>query len=139
MRLRDVLGTESISYIQMAVDSIEEAKDSDAPLIDLQLVQDDIMAFKGCVDDYVSDDAARNLIKCGMSLERIDLYARLSYQLGDLRHEVHRLVTRVNRTGAPYSQKQLKAVTDIVYDPDFPQDATYEKCGKLLKHLARIF
>ena len=97
------------------------------------------MAFKGCVDDYVSDDAARNLIKCGMSLERIDLYARLSYQLGDLRHEVHRLVTRVNRTGAPYSQKQLKAVTDIVYDPDFPQDATYEKCGKLLKHLARIF
>ena len=30
-------------------------------------------------------------------------------------------------------------VTDIVYDPDFPQDATYEKCGKLLKHLARIF
>ena len=139
VRLRDVLGTESISYIQMAVDSIEEAKDSDAPLIDLQLVQDDIMAFKGCVDDYVSDDAARNLIKCGMSLERIDLYARLSYQLGDLRHEVHRLVTRVNRTGAPYSQKQLKAVTDIVYDPDFPQDATYEKCGKLLKHLARIF
>ncbi len=139
VRLRDVLGTESISYIQMAVDSIEEAKDSDAPLIDLQLVQDDIMAFKGCVDDYVSDDAARNLIKCGMSLERIDLYARLSYQLGDLRHEVHRLVTRVNRTGAPYSQKQLKAVTDIVYDPDFPQDATYEKRGKLLKHLARIF
>ncbi|MGL5173990.1 MAG: alpha-E domain-containing protein [Olsenella sp.] len=139
VRLRDVLGTESISYIQMAVDSIEEAKGSDAPLIDLQLVQDDIMAFKGCVDDYVSDDAARNLIKCGMSLERIDLYARLSYQLGDLRHEVHRLVTRVNRTGAPYSQKQLKAVTDIVYDPDFPQDATYEKCGKLLKHLARIF
>lgn len=137
--LRDVIGSESMSYIQMAVNAIEAAEHSDAPLLDLQLVQDNIMAFRGCVDDYVDDDAARNIIKCGLSVERIDLYARLSYRLDRLRPEVHRLASRINRTGAPYNQKHLKAVIDIVYDPGFPENATYERLGELLKHVARIF
>lgn len=139
VRLRDVLGSESISYIQMAVNAVGAAERSDAPLLDLQLVTDNIMAFRGCVDDYVDDDAARNLIKCGLSVERIDLYARLSYRLDRLRPEVHRLTSRINRTGAPYSQKHLKAAIDIVYGPGFPGDATYETLGELLKHVARIF
>ncbi len=137
--LRDVLGTESISYVQMAMNAIEAAASSDAPLLDCQIVADNIMAFKGCVDDYISDDAARNLIKCGISLERIDLYARLSYRLEDLRHEVHRLATRINRTGAPYSQENLKALVDFVYAPGFPEKVTYEGLGELLKHVARVF
>jgi uncharacterized alpha-E superfamily protein len=139
VRLRDVLGTETLSYIQMASDSLLMAEKSDAPLLDLQLVQDNIMAFKGCVDDFVDNDAARNIIKCGISLERIDLYARLGVGLGRLRQEVHRLAARINRTGAPYSQAELKALVEIVYSPTFPDNVTYEELGSLLGHVARLF
>jgi uncharacterized alpha-E superfamily protein len=139
VHLRDVLGTESISYVQMAYDSVFGARDSDSPLLELQETADNIMAFKGCVDDYVTDDSARNVIKSGFSLERIDLYARLGYHLGDLRSEVRRLATRVNRISAPYNQRHLKAVVDIVYSPGFPENVTYERLGELLTHLARIF
>ena len=139
VRLRDVLGTETLSYIQMAADSLLSAEKSDAPLLDLQLVQDNIMAFRGCVDDFVDNDAARNIIKCGNSLERIDLYARLNFSLGRLRQEVHRLAARINRTGAPYSQAELKALVEIVYSPTFPDNVTYEELGSLLGHVARLF
>lgn len=137
--LRDVIGTESIAYVQMAVNSIDQAKASDAPLIDLQELLDNIMAFKGCVDDYVADDAARNIIKCGISIERLDLYARLSYRLARLRQETHRLASRIDRIGVPYDKASFKQVVDIVFSPDFPENATYERLGELLGHIARIF
>ena len=137
--LRDVLGTESLSYVQMAVDEIAAAEHSDSPLLDLQLVQDNIMAFKGCVDDFVADDAARNIIKCGISVERIDLYARLSYKLDSIKQEVHRLASRIDRTGAPYNARAFKELVDIVFEPGFPENATYETLGKLLEVVARIF
>lgn len=139
VRLRDVLGTESLGYVQMAVDALAAAQASDAPLLDLQLIQDNIMAFKGCVDDFVESDAACNLIKCGISVERIDLYARLSYKLGRVRQEVHRLAARVNRTGAPYSQPDLKALVELVYAPTFPDAATYDQLGLILQHAASVF
>ncbi len=139
VRLRDVLGTETLSYIQMAYDALVAAKLSDAPLLDLQLVQDNIMAFKGCVDDFVDDDAARNIIKCGISCERIDLYARLNFRLDRLKQEVHRLASRINRTGAPYSQADLKAMVDIVYSDRFPHFTTYAELGELLTCVAHLF
>lgn len=137
--LRDVIGTESIAYVQMAVNSIELARTSDAPLVDLQEMVDDIMAFKGCVDDYVADDAARNIIKCGMSVERLDLYARLSYRLHRLRQETHRLASRIDRIGVPYDKASFKKVVSIVFAPGFPENVTYEQLGELLTHIARIF
>lgn len=137
--LRDVLGTESLSYVQMAVDEIAAAATSESPLLDLQLVKDNIMAFKGCVDDFVANDAARAVIKCGISVERIDLYARLSYQLDSVKQETHRLVSRIDRTGAPYDKQALKALVNIVFEPGFPQNATYEDLGEILKLVAKIF
>ena len=139
VRLRDVLGTESIAYVQMAVNSVEAAKASDAPLLDLQSVIDDIMAFKGCMDDYVVDDAARNIIKCGMSVERMDLYTRLSYHLGELPREAHRLASRIDRIGVSYDKKSFKRVIDTVFAPDFPDAMTYERLGTLLEDIAGIF
>ena len=137
--LRDVLGTESVAYVQMAVNSIEAAKLSDAPLLDLQSMLDDIMAFKGSVDDYVSDDAARNIMKCGFSIERLDLYARLSYRLDRLRQETHRLASRIDRIGVPYDKAAFKRVVDIVFSPGFQTNATYEQLGELLECIAKIF
>lgn len=137
--LRDVIGSESIAYIQMAANSVDLAEASDAPLLDLQLVIDNIMAFKGCMDDYVANDAARNVIKCGISVERLDLYARLSFRLERLQQETHRLASRIDRIGVPYNKDNFKQVVNIVFDPGFPENASYERLGTLLTCIAGIF
>ena len=87
----------------------------------------------------MADDAARNIIKCGISVERIDLYARLSYKLDSIKQEVHRLASRIDRTGAPYNARAFKELVDIVFEPGFPENATYETLGELLEVVARIF
>lgn len=137
--LRDVIGTESAAYIQMALNEIGFAETSDAPLLDLQTVIDMIMAFKGSCDDYIVNDSARNIIKCGMSIERMDLYARLNYHLGDLRKELQKLATRVDRTGVSYDRAALKALIDQVFSPRFPEKVTYEELGDMLTLIARVF
>ena len=137
--MRDVLGSESIAYLQMGVDAVESARTSGSPLLDLQLVQDNIMAFKGCVDDFVADEGARNIIKCGMSVERIDLYARLSYRLDALPAEVARLASRIDRTGAPYDRDAFKTCVDIVFSGSFQKDPTHDRLSPPWDKNPRVF
>lgn len=137
--LRDVIGTESTAYVQMALNDAQAAAASDTPLLDLQDMTDCIMAFKGSCDDYIANDAARNIIKCGFSVERIDLYARLGYRLGHLRREVQKLASRIDRTGMSYDRDALKRLIDMVFSPNFPSQVTYDDLGEILKLVARLF
>lgn len=137
--LRDVIGSESAAYVQMALNDSQAAAASDTPLLDLQAVTDCIMAFKGSCDDYIANDAARNIIKCGFSVERLDLYTRLGYRLGDLRREVQKLASRIDRTGMSYNRDALKQLIDAVFAPSFPAEVTYEQLGHMLTLVARLF
>lgn len=137
--LRDVIGTESAAYMQLAFNELQLAEFSEVPLLDLQQVIDMIMAFKGSCDDYIANDAARNIIKCGISIERMDLYTRLSYHLEDLRKETQKLATRIDRTGLSYDRAAFKALIDRVFSPDFPAATTYEQLGEMLGLIARVY
>ena len=139
MVLRDVVGTESAAYVQMAFNELELAEVSDAPLLDLQQVIDMIMAFKGSCDDFITNDAARNIVKCGISIERMDLYARLNYRLDDVRRETQKLATRIDRTGLSYDRQAFKQLIDQVFSPRFPTEITYEELGDLLGLIAQVF
>lgn len=136
---RDALGTESLGYIQMAANALEAAGASDSPLLDLQLVQDNIMAFKGCIDDFVVSDAARCLVKCGMTVERIDLCARLRYRLDGIPHEVDRLASRLDRTGASFSRQALRELAALAFDPAFPEHADDEGLERMIACANGIF
>lgn len=137
--LRDVIGTECLAYIQMAVNSIEAAEKSDSPLLALQNVRDDILAFKGCVDEYIGSDTARNLVKSGFTVERMDLYTRLRYRLDRLQQEAHRLAGRIDRIGVAYDKAAFNKAIQLVYSPDFPADFDKERQGELLRALAGLF
>ncbi|MDO4854077.1 MAG: alpha-E domain-containing protein [Coriobacteriia bacterium] len=137
--LRDVIGTETIAYVQMAVNSLEHAQESSAPMLDCALIIDDIMAFKGCSDDYVADDVARNIIKCGFSIERMDLYLRLGYKLELLEKETHKLASRIDRIGIPYDRAAFKEFIVRVYAPGFPENATPEQLAQMLRFMEQIF
>ena len=101
--LREEIGSLTLSYIQLAVYAMNKAKESPAPLLELQHVRDNIVAFWGIVDDSID-------------LERIDLYARMRMDDKEMRREVARLNFRIERTGLSYSRKKLAHINYLVED-----------------------
>ena len=113
--LRDEIGTETFSYIQLAVYEMKNAQRSPAPLLQLQKVIDNIAAFWGMADDRIDDEHVRGIIKLGKRVERVDLYARLNWGDEEIRREINRLYYRVRKAGLPYSTERLaslKALAD---------------------------
>lgn len=116
--LRESIGSEALSYVQLAVYEMKKASISKAPLIELQHVIDDLLAFWGIADDQIDSEQIRNIIKSGKRIERIDLYARLGVTGQELIREVHRMIPRVKRSGLEYEADQLKLLKDLAEEPE---------------------
>lgn len=112
--LRELIGTEALSYIQLTIYAMQKASSSHAPLFELQRVLDEILAFWGIVDDRIDDEPIRNIIKAGKRIERIDLYARLGVDKEELQREVIRMVPRVEKSGLAYDKDKLTLVQNLV-------------------------
>ncbi len=119
--LRETIGSEALSYIQLSIYAMNNASMSDAPLIDLQQIMDDILSFWGMVDDQIDSEQIRNIIKAGKRIERIDLYARLEVEKTRLVREIHRMIPRVLRSGMKYNEASLSKVSSLINDlkPDY--------------------
>lgn len=111
--LRESIGSETLSYIQLAIYEMQKAKISEAPLIELQRVLDDLLAFWGIADDVIDDQRIRNIIKAGKRIERIDLYARLGIGGKELIREVNRMIPRVERSGLSYDVDRLIKIKEM--------------------------
>lgn len=116
--LREELGTETLSYIQLAIYDMNKAKISKAPLIELQKVKDNILAFWGIADDVIASDKVRNIIKTGKRLERVDIYARLKRPREDLKREVDRLVPRIAKSGLDYDKDKVENIKRLVEETE---------------------
>lgn len=112
--LRESIGSDALSYVQMAVYEMSKAKKSDAPMIEMQKVLDLILAFWGIVDDQIDSEQVRNVIKAGKRIERIDLYARIELPRENLAREVHRMIPRVEKSGIPYKKENLENLNRLV-------------------------
>lgn len=112
--LRDELSSMTLSYVQMTLDCIEQAKDSNALIYDLQPVRDYLYAFWGCLDDHVEDEECRNIIKCGRYLERLDLYMRLDYPYHMIEKEYNKFVNRLNKVRIGYKLSEIDKLADII-------------------------
>ena len=112
--LREEIGSETLAYIQLAVYAMNKAKLSDAPLVQLQKVVDNIVAFWGMADDDIDSGRVRSMIKLGKRVERIDLYARMKENPVELKREMKRLNLRIERTGINYNTMKLAHLNYIV-------------------------
>jgi len=113
IELRDTIGSENLSFIQMAIYEMDKAKRSDAPLLYFQRITDVLLAFWGCVDDQIDDEETRNIIKVGKRVERLDLYARLGKDRVAIHREVKRLTGRIQRTELIYDKEKLQALNAL--------------------------
>ena len=114
--MREEIGSMTLSYIQMAVYAMNKAKQSDAPIFELQHVRDNIVAFWGIVDDSIDDEHVRSMIKLGKRVERLDIYARMHMDKEELLREAGKLNRRIDRTGLNYSRKCLAHINYLVQE-----------------------
>jgi len=112
--LRESIGSETLSYIQLAIYEMQKAKISESPLIELQNVLDYLLAFWGIADDVIDDFRIRNIIKAGKRIERIDMYARLGAGGKELIREVGRMIPRVEKCGLNYDVDKLIKIKEMV-------------------------
>ena len=116
--LRDSIGSEALSYIQLAIYDMNKAAVSKSPLIELQYLIDHILSFWGIADDQIDSEQVRNMIKAGKRIERIDMYARLKVSREELIREVCRMIPRVERSGLIYDKVRLEQMKRLVENPD---------------------
>lgn len=116
--LRESIGSEALSYIQLAIYDMNKASVSKSPLIELQYLMDHILSFWGIADDQIDSEQVRNMIKAGKRIERIDLYARLKVSGKELIREVCRMIPRVERSGLAYDKVRLGQMKSLVESPD---------------------
>lgn len=112
--LRESIGSECLSYIQLAIYEMNKAAKSKAPLVEMQKVNDNLLAFYGTVDDQIDSENVRNIIKAGKRIERIDLYARLGASKKELEREVHRMIPRVERCGLSYDEEKMHEIVRLL-------------------------
>ncbi len=116
--LREMLGTETLCYVQLASYEMQRAAVSDAPMMELQKVMDNIVAFWGSADDAIDDVQVRDILVTGRRIERVDLYARLRVGREEMRRFVTRLSARLKRSGLPYDPTQLE---QMLMDASLPE------------------
>lgn len=111
--LREEIGSESLAYIQLALDQMKASKPYEEKYRQLLKVLDTIYAFWGCLDDKMVDEENRNLVKTGRYVERVDLLLR-SGRTERLEKELSKLSHRITKTGRPYDAKKLNALHDYI-------------------------
>lgn len=114
--LRETIGSDALSYIQLSVYAMNNASKSESPLIELQQIMDYLLSFWGIIDDQIDSEQIRNIIKAGKRIERIDLYARLELDKSSLEREIHRMIPRVLRSGIKYNESALSNISTLIND-----------------------
>ena len=112
--LRESIGSEALSYIQLAVYDWNKASENQAPLMETQKLIDHILAFWGTVDDQIDSHQIRSILKAGKRIERTDMLARMGSSPKLIRREVDRMIPRVVESGLKYDSDKLKTLISLV-------------------------
>lgn len=111
--LRNEIGTQTMSYLELAVNDLTSLKDFDSFIIDLQNILDHILAFWASLDDEIANYEVRNIVKLGRRLERLDMYLYLHKNKEKLIKACDMLEHRLNNSHIPYNKEafvELKAM-----------------------------
>ncbi|MBK6089698.1 alpha-E domain-containing protein [Ruminococcus difficilis] len=137
--LREEISTTSLSFLQMAKDTLEKAQNSTNIRLSLLPLEDILYAFWGCINEHIYDDEIRNIIYIGKTVERLDLYMRMKYPYPIVEKEFIRLLKNLNRVprSTPF-RYQTKPLSDLV--EILGTEADYDRESKrAISSLSRLF
>ena len=112
--LREEITSDTLAYIHLAMTEMKKAENSNSPLMELQGVVDNILAFWGIADDIIESENVRNLIKSGKRIERLDLYSRLKKDQTSMIREIKRLKVRLTRTELEYDPAAVEEIEALI-------------------------
>ena len=130
--MRDYIGTETMAYIQLAIDDIKNAENSNSTIADLMLVIDHILAFWGCVNDGIDDEQIRNIIKLGKGIERLDLYLSLEKPAHEVQMVYKRMKGFLSKAKLRYDESVIYTMDNMLSSPDFSYDNVKNLLRKLI-------
>ncbi len=136
--LREEISTKSLSFLQMAKDTLTKSQDKANVRLSLLPLKDILYSFWGSVNEHIYDDEIRNIIYIGKTLERLDLYMRMKYPFSVVEKEFIRLCKNLNRVpkGTPYryNTRYLSCLVETLgTEEDYRRDI--EKALDSLGHL----
>lgn len=111
--LREEISSETLGYLQMAINCFEEYASGSFSLYRYQRVLDFLYAFWGCADDCVESETSRNILKCGRYMERLDLYMRLKMPYPKLEKEYSKLKNRMEKSGIAVDETAKISLSEI--------------------------
>lgn len=121
--LRNFITTETMAYIQLALDQLQHGARADSAFLETQRVADWLLAFWGSVDDRVADVERRDLMKVGKYSERLDLLIRLDFPEYAVEALLPRLLSHTKRVEALLEKPVLEELRQMT-EPGLPQNRT---------------
>ncbi len=135
VEMRNVISSDTLSYLQLAVDIMEKSRGSNVPLLKVQEVTDWIFAFWGSADDNIEAEGSRNILKFGRSIERLDLYTRLGYPQELMRKEFSIMLNRLYKVGIDFNPHSIERLTKMILEEDDYEPYKYS----IQNELAQLF
>lgn len=101
---RNVIKSDSLAYIHLALIEMQKGRESVSPIIELQHVLDYLRAFWTCIEDKIETDEEREFIFIGRYYEQLDLYLRRNYDYNDVHRSYRKLAHRLERNQLAYNK-----------------------------------
>jgi len=133
---RNVIGSEALAYIQLAIDAFRSSRDAKNLRLSLMPVIDYLLAFWGSVDDKIASGEARTIVKCGKLVERLDLYFRFSYNYKLINSEYEKLCHVLARVRKGFCNAQHLAV---LVEALATEESYKTRMEEVLESLNRLF
>lgn len=119
--LRETIGTDAFSYIQMACNAMDRAISGDFPELELQGVLDYIMAFRGSAEYSLIDETSRTILRTGANVEHLSMALRLEHPKEECRTDCTRLLNRLYKIPLTTDQERVNRLVDDLLDDDSPE------------------
>ena len=130
--MRDYIGTETMAYIQLAIDDIKTAETSNSPIVDLMLAVDHILSFWGSVSDIIEDEQIRNIIKLGKGVERLDLYLSFDKPVSEIKAAFQRMKVYLRKAKLRYDENILFTIENMLSEVSFKPENIKNLLRKLI-------
>lgn len=131
--LRQIFGTETLSYMELALNCLEHAKDCPAVMIELHKILDYILAFWARIEDETDSEQIRSVVKIGRYLERINLYLRLRKTKEDMIKPFHMMVAKLRKGYLTYDKDMLECLAMNVTGDEIDYFAAVKANEALIK------
>ena len=101
---RNVIKSDSLAYIHLALIEMQKGRESASPIIELQHVLDYLRAFWTCIEYKIETDEEREFIFIGRYYEQLDLYLRRNYDYNEVHRSYRKLAHRLERNQLAYNK-----------------------------------